>query len=364
MRARSTLFWPKLAADVNDYISNCAVCLKYSYSNPKESLEPHPIPSRPWQIVGTDLFEWDNKMFIILVDYYSCFFEVSELHSTTSNTVVRKLKPMFARFGIPERVISDNSPQFSSQEFSDFARKYDFQHTTSSPCYPQSNGMAEKYVQIAKRIFKKTKLDGRDPLLGILEYRTTPLETGYSPAQLLQGRQLRTTLPTLPEQLKPKPINHTEVRYKLEQIRQNEKKHYDKGSRSLPPVKVGQNVHVQNQDKSWKRGTIIGEAGPRSYIISSQGGIYRRNRRHILNKPGKTHFAEPSNSNSLQDAQIISPSPANPTSIPTENPSSPGTNTNATHTSSKPTTSQTHTTSKPKITRYGRICKPNVKPSM
>ena len=58
----------------------------------------------------------------------------------------QKLKPMFARFGIPEQVISDNGPQFSSLEVLDFLRHYNFQHTTSSPLYPQSNGMAEKTV--------------------------------------------------------------------------------------------------------------------------------------------------------------------------------------------------------------------------
>ena len=79
---------------------------------------------------------------------------------------------MFARLGIPQKVISDNGPQYSSQEFVTFATEYDFMHATSSPRHPQSNGLAEKTVQIAKGIFEKSKSDGRDPYLGILEYCT------------------------------------------------------------------------------------------------------------------------------------------------------------------------------------------------
>ena len=364
-RARAAIFWPKLATDVSKYISNCSVCLKYHYSNPKETLEPHPVPSRPWQVVGTDLFEWENKIFIVVVDFYSHFFEVAQLHSSTSSAIIRKLKPIFARFGIQEQVLSDNGPQFSSQEFEECARQYDFNHTTSSPHYPQSNGMAEKYVQIVKRIFKKTKLDCRDPLLGILEYRTTPLEAGYSPAQLLQGRQLRTTLPTLPRQLEPKPINHTEAKLKLERAKQLEKRNYDKGSRPLPPVKVGQNVHIQNNDNSWKPGVVIGEAGPRSFIVSSQGGVYRRNRRHILHKAGKAQLIEQTDLNLLQDVQITSTNQCNThkehTTSPTPNitpsakptPKKPDKTAPMSAASSQPTIAQPSTTSKPYITHSG-----------
>lgn len=62
------------------------------------------------------------------------------------------------------------------------------------PTIRSSNGLAEKSIQIAKRIFQNAKLDGHDPYLGILEYRTTPSEVGYSSAELLQGTQLRSIL--------------------------------------------------------------------------------------------------------------------------------------------------------------------------
>ena len=105
--------------------------------------------------------------------------------------MIRHLKSIFARHGIPEEVISDNGPQYSSKLFSEFAMSYNFHHQTSSPRYPQANGAAERAVQTIKFLLLKND----DPYLAMLAYRSTSLENGYSPAQLSMGRNLRTTLP-------------------------------------------------------------------------------------------------------------------------------------------------------------------------
>ena len=122
---------------------------------------PHEIPQRQWQKVASDLFTWDGRQFLVTVDYLSRFFEIDELTSTTSAAVIRKLSVHFSRQGIPEIFVSDNAAQFTSQEFQDFARVWDFEHRTPSPLYPQSNGLAEKAVQIAKKILTKAKEDRR-----------------------------------------------------------------------------------------------------------------------------------------------------------------------------------------------------------
>ena len=89
---------------------------------------------------------------MVLVDYYSEFFEIDSLKQTRSENIIRCCKAHFARYGIPDTLITDNGPQFSSAEFKRFSKDYQFEHKTSSPQYPQSNGMAEKAVQTAKRL--------------------------------------------------------------------------------------------------------------------------------------------------------------------------------------------------------------------
>ena len=90
-------------------------------------------------------------------DYYSNFIEVARVNTITSRAVIMELKAIFARFGIPDTLSTDNRPQFSSVELSVFAKMRMFEHKMSSPTYPQSNGKAENAVQTVKRLFAKCK---------------------------------------------------------------------------------------------------------------------------------------------------------------------------------------------------------------
>ena len=118
--------------------------------------------------------------------------------------MINHIKPQFARYGIPEIIVSDKGPEFSGREFAEFAKQYGFKHVTLSPRYPQCNGFAERAVQTAENILKKAKLEGKDFQLGLLAYRNTPIEEiGLSPAQMLMGRRTRTQLPTTPTLLEP-----------------------------------------------------------------------------------------------------------------------------------------------------------------
>lgn len=294
---RDILFWPGMSAQIADMVGKCSTCNTYRQQNTKEPLIGHAIPQRPWQKVGMDLFELHSKQYLIIVDYHSNFFEVNNLHDTRSTTIIKKCKQQFSRYGIPDTIVSDNGPQFSSQDFKLFSKQYKFTHTTSSPRYPQSNGKAEKAVQIAKNLLKKAKADGSDPHLALLDYRNTPRDGLPSPAQILMGRRTQTLLPTTAKLLRPKTIKG--IAKRLEHNQQNQKHYYDRSSKPLSKLQQGDTVRIRT-DRSWKPAVVVRCcAEPRSYIVkTSSGQLLRRNRRDLI----KTSEQQP-----IDDIEDIDP---------------------------------------------------------
>lgn len=146
-RARECVYWQGMNEQIKTFISKCDICRSLDPKQQKETLHHHDITYRPWAKVGTDLFSWHNKDYLITVDYYSNFWEVYYLLDTKSTTVIRKVKAHFTRQGIPDVLILDNGPQYSSRKFEMFSQRWEFEHRTSSPGHPQSNGMAESAVK-------------------------------------------------------------------------------------------------------------------------------------------------------------------------------------------------------------------------
>ena len=158
--------------------------------NPSDPMTASGIALRPWQKVGTDMFVYNKATYLQVVDYASSYVEIAKLAAMTSPDVILHLRSIFARHGIPESVVSDNGPQYASYEFARFASEECFIHVTSGQRYPKSNGKAKRHVQTVKAMLNKSV----DPYCVLLAYRTTSLECGYSPAQLLMGRHLRTSI--------------------------------------------------------------------------------------------------------------------------------------------------------------------------
>ena len=180
--ARDVVYWLGMSKEIEKFVERCSTCQEHQNLPQKEPLLPHSIPSRLWQIIGTDLFWWNNTNYLFVVDYYSNFPEICRLPNTQSTTVIQHTKSIFARYGIPEVVISDNGPQYASQEYEEFANTWGFCCNTSSPAYPQSNGLADRTVQTVKNLLEKAKASGEDPYLSLLSYRNTPVSDAGSPA--------------------------------------------------------------------------------------------------------------------------------------------------------------------------------------
>jgi transposase InsO family protein len=281
MRARESVWWPGISTQIEEMIKRCQVCIPEATVR-HEPLRPSEFPERPWQKVGMDLLHCDGYWYLLVTDYFSRYPEIARLSKDLSaEAVITHCKSIFARHGVPETVISDNGPQFmrvNTSKFTAFAKEYGFNHITSSPRYPQSNGFAEAGVKIIKMTLKKNV----DVYKALMEYRATPLFNGYSPAELLMGRKLRTTLPQSPSNLKPKAVNLETLTEKEEHRRTQQKRNYDPhhGVQQKEDFEEGEKVWITDQ-RVW--GTSRKKADtPRSYMVETPLGEVRRNSYNLV----------------------------------------------------------------------------------
>jgi len=282
-RARDSVYWPQMTVQLKDFVSKCDICLAFRDSPGKESLIQHELPTRPWSKIGVDLCELQGRTLLVLIDYYSNFIEVERVTNLTTQGVTKVLKEMFARYGVPDQVMSDNGPQFSSANFRSFATEWRFNHVTSSPHYPQSNGKVENAVKTVKRLFNKCRDAGTSEYQALLDWRNTPTEgMGTSPAQRFLGRRCRTLLPTCTILLKP----HFSVQKDIQnqkQLKQRQKRYYDRHVKDLPALHPGDLVQLRLPGQvKWTVGICTKIAGQRSYEVKVGNTIYRRNRRQLI----------------------------------------------------------------------------------
>ena len=210
------------------------------------------------------LFTLNGVNYIVVVDYFSRYPDVIKLSSTTSSSIVSALKSIFSRHGVPQVLVSDNGPQYASQEFASFARQYGFSHITSRPHFPQSNGQAERTVQTVKRLLHNSE----DPYMALLCYWATPLpwcET--SPSELLMGRRLRSNLPIREEELRPKWPDLENFRYRDKAFKQKQDHDHRHRATPLPPIPNDTEVWVTTDGRETPGKVIAPSDTPISYLV-------------------------------------------------------------------------------------------------
>ena len=275
MRVKETVYWPGLNDQLENLILNCQLCLKYSKSKNKSTpltALGHEVPAVPWSKVATDIFHYESQLYLLVVDYTSRFPIVRRLNSMSAQCVTEHFKSIFSEYGWPDTLVSDNGPCYTAEMFTNLMKEYAVNHIMSSPHYPQSNGLAEKFVQIVKNLFYKANEEGVDINKYLMIYHNTPLAcTSKSPMQMLQQRSARSQLPM---------SNAARRRLGIGA------KQPPKENQHLPShdFHIGQDVMCQSPiTKKWfpvKIKELCLE--PRSYQVEMPEGIvYRRTQNHL-----------------------------------------------------------------------------------
>ena len=188
-RARQVVYWPHITNDIDNVVRSCEQCRLHASSQAKEPLRATEDrrPTLSFKSTSADLFSCQGWEYLAYVDRktgWPCVAKV--VRTATSADVIRALRNWFADIGVPRILTTDGGPQFSSRRFAEFCNRWQFQHSTSSPHFPQSNGHAEAAVKALKRLIMKTTTGGALDVdsfqRGLLEWRNTPRANGQSPA--------------------------------------------------------------------------------------------------------------------------------------------------------------------------------------
>ncbi|XP_058811033.1 uncharacterized protein K02A2.6-like [Topomyia yanbarensis] len=210
--ARSFVYWPGIDSDIERTAKCCTECAQQAHAPPKFNKHHWEYPQVPWERVHVDYAgPVAGAMLLVVVDAYSKWFEVKVTHSTTAEATIKILDELFASYGTPVTVVSDNGPQFTAAEFREFLQQSGVKyHKLSAPYHPATNGQAERYVQTVKDALKAmgTTTNSLQQNLNVFlrQYRLTPhITTSESPAKLFLGRNIRTRLDLVrPETLSSK----------------------------------------------------------------------------------------------------------------------------------------------------------------
>ena len=269
-------------------VKDCEICNRHQQAQPKLPAMQPDLPTRPWEKLGSDIFQFNGANYLIIVDYYSRFPVIRALSNISASTISSHFTSVFAEYGLPSHLTADFGSQYVSELFKRKCDESGVTLTFSSPYHHQTNGVAEKCVGTTKSLWKKAVENNQCPETALWMYRITPLDDHLpSPYELLYGRKPRSPLPTSNLALQSKhPSNgaHQEANFQ-KQTKQAE--FYNKrASCDKRVLNQSEPVYVWNSRKHvWDQGKIFNRRNPdrepRTYIVEMNGKLYQRTREHL-----------------------------------------------------------------------------------
>lgn len=271
--ARSHVWWPQIDKDLEEAARSCEGCREKRADPRPTTLHPWAYAEGPWQRVHADFAGPVNgTYYLVVVDSFTKWMEISEMRDITSARTINTLLHLFARWGIPHQLVTDNGPQLTSAEFEGFLSRNGVRHILTAPYKPSTNGAAERAVGSLKGLLKATKGKKVNLPNFLLAYRNTPhATTGRTPAELMLGRPVRSRLDLM------KPDLRADVRAK-----QTEQVERRKGSGRT--VSVGDSVLARDYRGrgKWQEGEVVEVMGDKHYLIQVHDETWKRHIDQVL----------------------------------------------------------------------------------
>ena len=198
---REKVWFPGIDKRVESAIKSCIPCQATVETKRLEPLQMSPLPSGPWKEISMDFcgpFQSGDYLMVV-IDEYSRYPIVEILKSITAKSVMTRLDKIFAEFGIPCTLKTDNGPPFNGSEFKQFAEYLGFKHRKITPLWPKANAESERFMRTIEKTIRAANVENKNWKQEIYtflrNYRATPhCTTKLSPFEILFGRTLKTKL--------------------------------------------------------------------------------------------------------------------------------------------------------------------------
>ena len=265
LRAKASVFWPGMTADIQDAREECRTCHRNAPSKAATAPIERETPKVPFEMLYSDYFKLKGHWYLIIGDRLSGWTEIYRNADTGSGArgLCNSLRRVFSTFGVPRDLSSDQGPEFTAMETKDFLERWGVKHTLSSAYFPQSNGRAEVAVRITKRLLEENmgvdgSIDNDNVVRALLQLRNTPdKDCKMSPAEVLFGRTLKDSLPLLDKSMSvfESPQIHPnwheaweakEMAIRTRMVKTCER--LEQSSKELSPLREGDTVLIQNQN--------------------------------------------------------------------------------------------------------------------
>lgn len=320
---RSRVWWPGMNGDAVEKVENCRGCTLTARKEPPNPMVRSKLPSGPWQQIAMDFngpyAKYDGLMILAIVDTYSRYLWAIPVSSTSFVALKKVLEQLFADYGYPESMRTDNGPPFNGNEYASFCAQLGIRRDHSWPLCPQQNGMAERKMQTINKAIALAGYEEK-PVRVALEESVRAHNaarnrvTQWAPEELLMGRKIRRSLPLVGDGSINK--NEEELRQRDESEKQKSKVREDERRRAKEPkIAVGDIVVTLRSMKAKgdtnfdpKLYKVIERRGGNFTMLARDGKILKRHvtllkRWNVVNEESTSQTANEPTSELDRDCQ-------------------------------------------------------------